>query len=41
MSDVPAAWNAEEAVAIEYPLDRGRAPCRVALAENLVKVANQ
>jgi hypothetical protein len=41
MPDVPAAWIADGAVAIEYRLDRGRAPRRVALAENLVKVANQ
>jgi hypothetical protein len=30
MPDVPAAWIGEEAVAIEYRLDRGRAPYRVA-----------
>ena len=40
-SDVPAARIGEEAVAIEYRLDRGRAPCRLALAEDLVKVATQ
>jgi hypothetical protein len=30
MSDMLAAWIEEEAIAIEYRLDRGRAPCRVA-----------
>ena len=39
--DVPAAWIGEEAVAIEYRLDRGPASYWVALAEDLVKVANQ
>src|SRR6202012_3003496 len=41
MPNVPAAWIGEDAVAIEYRLDRGRAPYWVALAEDLVKVANQ
>jgi hypothetical protein len=41
MAEVPAAWIGEEAVAIKYRLDRGRAPCRVVLPEYLVKVANQ
>jgi hypothetical protein len=41
MPDVPAAWIGVEAVAIEHPLDCRRAPCRAALAEDLVKVANQ
>ena len=39
--DVPAAWIGEQAVAIEYRLDRGFAPCWVVLAEDLVKVADQ
>jgi hypothetical protein len=29
MSDMLAAWIGEEAIAIEYRLDRGRAPCLV------------
>src|SRR5882724_9798008 len=41
MSDMLAAWIGEEAIAIEYRLDRGRAPCRVAFPEDFVKVANQ
>ena len=41
MSDMLAAWIGEEAIAIEYRLDRGRAPCRVAFPEHFVKVANQ
>ena len=41
MPGVPAGWIGEAAVAIKYRLDRARAPCRVALAEDLVKVANQ
>ena len=40
MPDMPAARIGEEAVAIEYRLDRCRAPCRVVLPEDLVKVAN-
>src|SRR5882757_6549330 len=41
MPDVPAARIGEEAVAIEYRLDRCRAPCRVALSEDVVKIAYQ
>jgi hypothetical protein len=41
MSDMLAARIGEEAIAIKYRLDHGRAPCRVALPEDFVKVANQ
>jgi hypothetical protein len=41
MPDMLAARIGEEAIAIEYRLDRGRAPCRVVLPEDFVKVANQ
>jgi hypothetical protein len=36
-----AARIGEEVIAIEYRLDRGRGPCRVALPEDFVKIANQ
>jgi hypothetical protein len=35
-----AARIGEEVIAIEYRLDRGRGPCRVALPEDM-KIANQ
>jgi hypothetical protein len=41
MPDVPPACIGEEAIAIEYHFDHGRASRRVALSEDPAKLANQ
>jgi hypothetical protein len=40
LADVAAASIGEEAVAIEYRLDRAHAQCWVALVKDLVQIAN-